>query len=156
MKPVKITLKPVDAANRALIRDLFPRDDQPFVPWNGAVLRAAEDHNEDHPGTARPFAVCAGDRTVGFALLLFDEEADDPERRFQLWHFMIDERYQGRGWGQAALAEIIRWFRRNGADRIILSADPENEAALHIYHKAGFRETWEMNGDRIILKLTLA
>ena len=68
---------------------------------------------------------------------------------------MIDASLQGKGYGSAALKEIIDYFRRNGADQITLSTKESNEKALGLYHKFGFRENGEMNDEEIVLKLRL-
>ena len=68
---------------------------------------------------------------------------------------MIDEKYQGKGCGTAALQTIIRYFQNHGANIIRLSAKETNAKALSLYHKAGFQETGEMNGDEIVLQLNL-
>ena len=85
-----------------------------------------------------------------------DEEEEDPEDRYWLWRFMIDQNEQGKGYGQAALAEIIQYFRAHGADRIFLSTEPENECGVHIYHKAGFVETGDMDDGEAVMKLMLS
>lgn len=136
-----ITLRPVTDENREAVLDLSVREDQPFVASNKVSLRQADEANEEEPGVARPFAIYADERLVGFCMFAFAPEADDEEDRYWLWRFMIDKTEQGKGYGQAALSEIIKYFRDNGADRLYLSTEPENELGLHIYHKAGFRET---------------
>ena len=153
--PMKITLKPVDDHNREAVLDLYVRDDQPFIERNKISLEEAAERNEESPGTARPFAICADSVPVGFAMFGFDPDGEDPDFRYWLWRFMIDENEQGQGYGQAALREIIRYFRAHGADRIALSVLPENECALHVYRKLGFEETGDMNGGEIILRLML-
>ena len=120
---------------------LSVREDQPFVAPNDVSLRQADEANAEQPGCARPFGIYADDRLVGFCMFAFDPEAEDPDDRYWLWRFMIDKNEQGKGCGQAALKEIIRYFKANGADMLYLSTEPENERGLHIYHKAGFRET---------------
>ena len=49
------------------------------------------------------------------------------------------------------MQEIIRYFHDNGADRLYLSTEPENACGLHIYHKAGFRETGAISYDEAVL-----
>lgn len=66
---------------------------------------------------------------------------------------MIDASLQGKGYGSAALREIIDYFKRNGADQITLSTKESNKTALGLYHKFGFRENGEMNDEEIVLKL---
>lgn len=85
----------------------------------------------------------------------FAPEAEDEDDRYWLWRFMIDKNEQGKGYGQAALDEIIRYFREHGADVLYLSTEPENECGVHVYHKAGFQETGEIDDGEatFILKL---
>ncbi len=137
----KITLRPITDENREAVLALSVREDQPFVASNKASLKQADEANAEHPGYARPFAIYADEKLVGFCMFAFDPEDEDEEDRYWLWRFMIDKNEQGKGYGQAAIQEIIKYFKKNGADRLYLSTEPENERGLHVYHKAGFRET---------------
>ena len=150
-----IRLEPVNDDNREAVLALSVREDQPFVATNEVSLRQAAETNQEHPGTARPFAIIADDRLIGFCMFAVDPEDEDEDDRYYLWRFMIDKAEQGKGCGQAALAEIIRYFRALGADRILLSTEPENERGLHVYHKAGFRETGCIDCGEAVLRLWL-
>jgi CubicO group peptidase (beta-lactamase class C family)/RimJ/RimL family protein N-acetyltransferase len=145
-----ISLRPVDDTNREAVLALSVREDQPFVAPNDYSLKEAEETNEKYPGVARPFGIYADDRLVGFTMFAFAPE-EEPDDRYWLWRFMIDKNEQDKGYGQAALREIIRYFKDNGADRLYLSTEPENERGLHIYHKAGFRETGVIDDDEAVL-----
>ena len=144
---MKIQLIPTDETNRDAVLALSVREDQPFVAPNDYSLKQADETNAKHPGVARPFAIYADDRLVGFCMFAFAPEAEDEGDRYWLWRFMIDKSEQGKGYGQAALTEIIKYFRDNGADRLYLSTEPENDIGMHIYHKYGFRETGEIDED---------
>ena len=148
---MSIRLEAINEKNREAVLTLSVREDQPFVATNEVSLRQAAETNAEHPGSARPFAIYADDRLVGFCMFAFAPEARDPEDRYWLWRFMIDKSEQGKGYGQATLSEIIRYFKENGADRLYLSTEPENERGLHIYHKAGFRETGIISEDEAVL-----
>ena len=149
-----ISLKPVNDSNRAAILALSVREDQPFVAPNDVSLRQAAETNEKHPGVARPFGIYADGKLVGFCMFAFNPEDEDEDDRYWLWRFMIDKSEQGKGCGQAALAEIIRYFKENGADRLFLSTEPENERGLHIYHKAGFRDTGIVSdGEAVLMRM---
>ena len=150
-----IKLEPVNENNKEAVLALSVREDQPFVASNDVSLRQAEETNAETPGAARPFAIYADDRLVGFCMFAVNPEDDDEDDRYYLWRFMIDQNEQGKGYGQAALAEIIRYFRALGADRILLSTEPENECGLHVYHKAGFRDTGCIDCDEAVLRLWL-
>ena len=148
---MKIKLEPVNEKNKEAVLALSVRDDQPFVALNTVSLRQAAETNAEHPGVARPFAIYADDTLVGFCMFAFDPESEDPADRYWLWRFMIDKNEQDRGCGQVALQEIIRYFKAHGADRLYLSTEPENKRGLHIYHKAGFRETGIIRDDEAVL-----
>ena len=152
---MNITLKPVDDTNREAVLKLTVREDQPFVAPNDVSLRQADEANAEYPGVARPFAIYADDKLVGFCMFAFDPEEEDPDDRYWLWRFMIDKSEQGKGYGQAALAEIIKYFRDNGADQLWLSTEPENECGVHVYHKAGFKETGDIDDGEAVFALML-
>lgn len=107
---------------------------------NENSLKEAKDNVE----VARPFAIYADEKMVGFTMFAFDENNEDPDDKFWLWRFMIDWNLQGKGYGRLALKEIIRYFRDNGADIITLSTKESNTRALSLYHDFGFKE----NGER--------
>ena len=151
---MNITLRPIDGSNREAVLALTVREDQPFVAPNDVSLRQAAETEAEAPGVARPFAIYADEEPVGFCMFAFNPEDEDEEDRYYLWRFMIDQRYQDKGYGQAALQAIIRYFKDNGADRLYLSTEPENERGLHVYHKAGFRETGVIDdGEAIMMRM---
>ncbi len=150
-----ITLRPITDENREAVLALSVREDQPFVASNKVSLRQADETNAEYPGVARPFGIYADDRLVGFCMLAVNLEEEDEDDRCYLWRFMIDQNEQGKGYGQAALKEIIRYFRDLGGERVLLSTEPENERGLHVYHKAGFLDTGCIDDGEAVLRLFL-
>ena len=148
---MNIALRPIDNTNREAVLALSVREDQPFVASNKTSLRQADEANAEQPGVARPFAIYADEKLVGFCMFAFNPEEEDEDDRYWLGRFMIDKNEQGKGCGQAALQEIIKYFKENGADRLFLSTEPETERGLHVYRKAGFRETGVVSGDEAVL-----
>ena len=62
---------------------------------------------------------------------------------YYVWRFMIDKRFQGRGYGREALRlalEFIRTFPCGEAEYCVLSYEPTNEAAKRFYGSFGFEE----------------
>ena len=114
-----------------------------------------------HHGQAFPFGIYDDETPVGFCMIGFgadDDWEDAPaiaKSNYNLWRFMIDRTEQNRGFGQAAMTEIIRYFRERDADVLYLSTEPENEVGLHVYHKFGFKETGEIDEGEAVLKLEL-
>lgn len=149
---MNIELRKIDDGNRQACLALRVAEEQmPYIASNGVSLQQAA----EQPGIARPFAIYAGDTLVGFAMFAFDEAYEDPYDRYWLWRFMIDERFQRRGYGTAALEAIVAYFKKNGANNIKLSTKPGNTAALSLYRKGGFRENGEYNGEEIVLQRDL-
>ena len=122
-----------------------------YISSNENSLKEAAENES----VARPFAIYADGAMVGFTMFAFDEEYEDPNDRYWLWRFMIDEKLQGKGYGTAALQVIIRYFREHGANNIRLSTKETNRFALSMYQKAGFRITGEMNEEEMVLQLDL-
>lgn len=147
-----VELKSITDTNREECCSLQVKEQQKdFICENANSLHDAVENEE----VARPFAICADGNMVGFAMFAFDEGYENPNDRYWLWRFMIDEKQQGKGYGQAALKEIIAYFLRNGATHIKLSTKEGNKGALALYHKFGFSETGEMNDQEIVLKKEL-
>ena len=147
-----ITLRPITDENREAVLALSVREDQPFVASNKASLREAAEAEAKYPGVARPVAIYADEKLVGFCMFAVNETDEDEDDRYYLWRFMIDKNEQGKGYGQAALDAICRYFTDLGADRLLLSTEPENERGLHVYHKAGFLDTGCIDDDEAVLR----
>ena len=149
---MKIELIDLSEDNINHCLDLKVASDQTqFIASNLDSWKAAKEDEQ----VARPFAISCDGKFVGFTMFAFDVNYEDPNDRYWLWRFMIDERYQRKGYGTAALQEIIRYFKDHGANNIRLSTKASNTNALSLYRKAGFRETGELNEEEIVLQLDL-
>ena len=126
-------------------------DQTQYIASNSDSWIAAKENEK----VARPFAIYCDGEMVGFAMFAFDEDYKDPDDRYWLWRFMIDEKQQGKGCGTAALEVIIQYFKKHGANNIRLSTKETNIKALSLYHKAGFYDTGEMNDEEIVLQFDL-
>lgn len=97
-----------------------------------------------------PLAVYAGDDLVGFAMY-----GQDPEtNRWWIIRMMIDERFQRRGFGRAAMVDLIKLMReQHGTTSIRLGVDPANHGAIRLYESLGFRDTGEVHYDEMVMCL---
>ena len=149
---MRIALKKITEQNKQECFSLKVSSAQSeYIASNENSLNEARENAE----VARPFAIYADDKMIGFTMFAWDENNEDPEDKYWLWRFMIDESLQGKGYGHLALKEIIKYFKDNGADIITLSTKESNEIALSLYHQFGFRENGQMNDEEIVLKLIL-
>ena len=110
-----------------------------------------------------PFAIYNGKKPVGFIMIGYGENADQDgvsveKDNYEIWRFMIDKRYQGRGYGKEAMKlalDFIKTWPCGKADLCWISYEPENEVAKKLYASFGFEETGEMCGDEIVAVLKL-
>ena len=92
------------------------------------------------------FAIKNGKKVVGFMQLMYDDDWSGEEREdwlnsdeykayegkkyYYIWRFMVDKRYQGRGYGREAFKQtldFIKTFPAGKAEYVVLSYEPKNE-----------------------------
>ena len=159
-----LRLERVNGKNVWELLELCVAEDQKsFVADNGQSIVEAYTAITGN-GYAFPFGVYDGDTPVGFLMVGFDKDDywdDAPDiatGNYSLWRLMIDERYQGRGYGREAVRlalDFIRTFPCGSAEYCWLSYELENVAARRLYRSFGFTETGEMDGEEIIAVLPL-
>ena len=115
-------------------------EQQRFIATNADSLAEAAQNP-----SCRPMIIAAGGVPVGFAMAALD--SDDGNE--WIYRFMIDQRYQGRGYGAQALDLLARQiFVDTGCPRIMLGVKPDNAAAIRLYERAGFRPAgFEFDGE---------
>ncbi len=151
---MKIELRTIDDTNKTEVVLLEVSDSQKeYIASNALSLETSL--NAEYREIARPFAIYADEKLVGFTMFAFDLASSDPNDRYWLWRFMIDKNLQGNRYGSAALEKIIEYFKNHGADHILLSTKETNTTALSLYHKYQFAETGEMNDNEIVLRLNI-
>ena len=102
----------------------------------------------------QPFGIYADGKMVGYVMVIYDR--DIPE--YDIWHMMIDEREQGKGYGGGALDRVIGYIRSKpfgDTDRIALTCHKDNTTARKLYESRGFAPTGNMDGDEIELMMTI-
>jgi diamine N-acetyltransferase len=97
-------------------------------------------------------AIYADEVPVGFVML-----KQVPEKgSYYLWRFMVDERYQKKGYGRRALQLVIEHVRSMPhADELTLSYHKGDGCPQPFYEKLGFRDTGGMISSEYEMKLTL-
>ncbi len=123
----------IDRYNYLSVMDLSVAPEQKdFVAPNQYSLAQAYAQPE-----CVPFALYAENRPVGFAMYSLDED----DHQFWIYRLMIDQRYQGVGYGREAmglLIDRIRSLSDEDHNRIYISFEPENEIAKSLYESLGF------------------
>ncbi|MDO4867247.1 MAG: GNAT family N-acetyltransferase [Clostridia bacterium] len=103
----------------------------------------------------QPFGIYAEGRMVGYVMVIYDY--DVPE--YDIWHMMIDEAEQGRGYGSAALDGLIEYIKKKpfgDSDRVALTCHKDNSIARGLYERKGFCATGVEDEDEVELAMTLA
>ncbi|CRK81593.1 GNAT family N-acetyltransferase [Neobacillus massiliamazoniensis] len=97
-----------------------------------------------------PFAIYDNETMVGFIM-----HAYDTTNMYWINGFIIDERYQGRGYGRAALSEAVQWIvnRFTQCKEIRLAVNKDNPVARKLYTSFGFLFSGEVWGEEEVFFL---
>lgn len=131
-----------------LIRLRVAEDQASFVASNIYSIAQAYVYYK----TFFPFAIYAEDHLVGFIMMGYYEK----ENQYTLLRLMIDEKYQGKGYGKSALKLAINDMICNfGIKELETETNCKNFVAQNLYKSIGFKETGEIRGDQICMKLMI-
>ena len=120
-----------------------------FVSSNSHSLAQAWVYHD----TAFPFAVYADNTMVGFIMLGYYEA----KGYYTLWKFMIDEKYQNKGYSRKALKLGIDYLvDRFQVEEVYTAYYSSNDIAKNLYRSFGFRETGEVVGNEVGMKLIVS
>jgi diamine N-acetyltransferase len=132
-----------------------------YVAPNVNSLAIAYVCKENNICTPMPFAIYNDEIMVGFIMmssLKKDQDNDFDEDTYDIWRFMVDKKYQGKGYGREALLkaiEFIKSFPYGPAKTLVLSYLPENEAGSSLYESVGFKATGEIEEGEIVMAYDL-
>ena len=98
-----------------------------------------------------PLAIYNEDVIVGF--LMYGRDDLDGELVWMLLRFMIDYRFQGKGYGRAALQLFIDYIRSKTGCRVLYtSIIPGNNIAQNLYSSLGFEERGDLEDGELVLR----
>lgn len=101
-----------------------------------------------------PFGIYRDETMVGYVMVIYDYDLEE----YNIWHMMIDRDFQHRGLGALGLEACLRYIAAKPfgqSDRVVLTCNRDNSAALRLYRSFGFRETGNEDEDEIELALRL-
>ena len=73
---------------------------------------------------------------------------------YWLYHLMIQKRYQGKGYGEAAVRLAVKEMHQLGATEIRTMYMPGNIRSQNLFKKLGFDEIGTLDGGDIFLRLS--
>ena len=138
-----IRLTEIDETNFFDARALTLEEDQRrFLDSPLGILARGYAYRKER---ARVLAAADEETVVG---LLLVKDMDEEPACYDLQQFMIDSRYQGKGYGRAALELLLADLRKEGKyDAVEVCVDKANAAALALFTGAGFRDTGYVDPD---------
>jgi len=157
-----IELRKINWDNWEECLDLTVTDEQKnFVAPNDYSLAQSYIHLTNDGTPPFSYAIYNDDVMVGYTLYFFstaDKYDPEDEDCYYICRFMIDKRYQGKGFGKQGMLKVlehIKSFPHGKADIVVLSYEPENTVAKKLYESLGFVETGEIDEGELVAKLVL-
>ena len=137
------------------------KDQENYVASNKAsLIHAFLESSNGIPVYA--FAIMNGKRVVGFMQIMYDDDWTGYEREdwlnsdlykeyegkkyYYIWRFMIDKKYQKRGYGREAFKQTLDFIKTKPAgdsEYVLLSYEPSNEVGRKLYASFGFKEVFK-------------
>ena len=132
-----IKLIEINENNWLKATSLKVRDDQRgFLDRSIGIIARGYAYRNYNP---KVIGITNDETLVGLALV---KDMDEEPACYDLQQFMIDERYQNKGYGTKALKMILSELEKEGkyncAEVCVKMADT---AAIHVYEKTGFVDT---------------
>lgn len=94
-----------------------------------------------------PKAIYVGNNMVGFIMYCLDRT----DHEYWIYRLMIDNRYQGLGYGKKAMDILLNELMMIATNKLIrISFEPENSVAKALYEKLGFVSTGIIDKGEII------
>lgn len=145
---MNITLRKIDQDNWRDCIKLKVREDQSrFVATNENSLALAYVHTE-----MNPLGIYFDETMVGFLM-----HALDPDDNINyINRLMIDENFQGKGYGRKALSLLIEKLKNEGVEVLDILHKPDNHSAIKLYKSLGFKLTDVKVGDESVSTLHIS
>jgi diamine N-acetyltransferase len=153
---MSIELRPVTYDNWKALINLKVREDQKgYVASNLYSIAEMQFGFEDEGHwDAYAFGAYDGETPVGFLMYCYNFN----HSRFQAFvmRLMIDENFQGRGFGREIMKQMLDIFRAEEQIKNAgISYEPQNDPARKLYASFGFVETGEIVDDETLAILNL-
>jgi diamine N-acetyltransferase len=154
-RPV-VSLREITEDNRTAVEALAVTEEQTF--YVASVTKSLQEAEEYPDAKAWYRAVYADDEPVGFVMISDGITVDDPSYvgPYYLWRLLVDHRFQGRGYGTAALDLVVGHVRTRPDARTLFTSHVVGPTSpLTFYQRYGFRLTGEVHDDEPLLELDL-
>ena len=111
--------------------------------YNNPDEMIAENTRDITEGKIDIFGLFREDRLIGeihAAYVHDDNRFAVRNKRTYLFAFRIHKDFQGKGYGQFLMNEVISILAEKGYSELTIGVEDDNETAIHIYSKLGFTQ----------------
>lgn len=136
---MSVTLRDITGNNYFQVLELKISPEQEAAKFVAPVVRSLADawfYREE--GITYPKAVYADEDLVGFIMY----ELDTEEQQVFIWRFLIDQRYQGKGYGRQTIEAVVEMAKEQAQmTKVVADYVDGNEPMKKILLGLGFEET---------------
>ena len=136
---MSITLRDITGDNYFQVLELKISPEQEAAKFVAPVVRSLADawyYREE--GITYPKAIYANEDLVGFIMYDLDPE----EQQVFIWRFLIDQRYQGKGYGRQTIEAVLAMAKEQAQiTKVVADYVDGNEPMKKILLDLGFEET---------------
>lgn len=136
---MSVTLRDITGDNYFQVLELKISPEQEAAKFVAPVVRSLADawyYREE--GITYPKAIYAKDDLVGFIMYDLDPEA----QQVFIWRFLIDQRYQGKGYGRQTIETVLAMAKEQAQmTKVVADYVDGNEPMKKILLDLGFEET---------------
>ncbi len=151
-----VTLREIGEHNQAAVAALTVTEDQ--SNYVAGVAESIEEAAQLPDAMPWYRAIYADDVPVGFVMISDGITVDNPDfvGPYFLWRLLVDHRFQGLGYGTAALDLIVEHVRSRPDGRVLLVSHVVGpHSPRTFYEQYGFRLTGAVHQGEPILELAL-
>jgi diamine N-acetyltransferase len=144
---MEIKLREIDRSSWEKCCELKVGANQNFVASNSYSLAQAAYEPDTYP-----LGIYRDDEMVGFIMWDFDSVINV----WEMCRLMVDEKYQRQGIGETAVRKLLQLVTAKlGHIVFYTSAEPENEVAISLYEKIGFKKNGRIVYDEVMMEIQL-
>ena len=136
---MSVTLRDITGDNYFQVLELKISPEQEAAKFVAPVVRSLADawYYRDE-GITYPKAIYAKEDLVGFIMY----ELDTEEQQVFIWRFLIDQRYQGKGYGRQTIEAVLAMAKEQAQiTKVVADYVDGNEPMKKILLGLGFEET---------------
>jgi diamine N-acetyltransferase len=151
-----VSLREITRANRSEVEALAVTEVQ--AGYVTSIAQSLVEAAETPDACPWYRAVYAGDEPVGFVMLSDGITVVNPGYLgpYYLWRLLVDQRYQGRGYGSAALRLAVEHVCTRADARVLVTSVGQGPASpVGFYLRHGFRLTGEVHQGELVLEFVL-